>query len=62
MLQDPMMSSSWSQGSYYDTSLSMMKSVPRASCIQAQPSGYAWLNYELPSHINNKMIGGYHDP
>jgi hypothetical protein len=61
MLQDPMMSSSWSQGSYYDTSLSM-KSVPAASCIQAQPSGHAWLNYEFPSHINNKRIGGYHDP
>ncbi|CAJ2628804.1 unnamed protein product [Trifolium pratense] len=61
MLQNPMMSSSsWSQGSYDYTSLSM-ESVPSASYIQAQPSEHAWLNYELPSHINNMMIGGYHD-
>ncbi|KAK2403217.1 ATP-dependent DNA helicase [Trifolium repens] len=61
MLQNPMMPSSWSQGSYDYTSL-LMESVPSASCIQAQPSGHAWLNnYELPSHLNNMMIGGYHD-
>lgn len=61
MLQDPMMSTSWSQGFHYDTSLSM-ESVPRASCIQAQPSGPDWLKYELPSHINNMLLGGYHIP
>jgi hypothetical protein len=61
MLQNQMMPSSWSQGSYYDYTSLSMETVP--SCIQAQPSGHAWLNnYELPSHLNNMMIGGgYHD-
>lgn len=61
MLQDPMMSSSWSQGFHYDTKLSM-EYVPHASCIQAQPSGPDWLKYEMPGHINNMLLGGYHIP
>lgn len=63
MHQDPMMSTSWSQGFHYeyDTSLSMESSL-HASCIQAQQSGLGGLKYELPSHINNMSIRGYDIP
>lgn len=61
MRQDPMMSTSWSQGFHYDTLLSM-ESVPHANCIQAQQSGQEGLKYEHPSDFNNMLLRGYHIP
>lgn len=66
MHQDPMMSTSWSQGFHYeyDTSLSM-ESVPHESCIQAQPSGPGIGGYDFqenefnPTHMMDSANVAY---
>ncbi|CAL5208658.1 unnamed protein product [Lathyrus oleraceus] len=66
MHQDPMMSTSWSQGFHYeyDTSLSM-ESVPHESCIQAQPSGPGVGGYDFqenefnPTHMMDSANVAY---
>lgn len=58
MLQDPTLTASWSQGFDYDTLLSM-ESVARASGIQRNGTE---LNYEVPNHVSNMLLRGYHIP